>query len=89
MASAEPPSIEELRERAAELKDDHTPDGLRERLSILGEIRQALDAEDAELTQDVTEALGHAYNVIPVTECAERLKMHRTTVYRVYHPHGT
>lgn len=65
-----------------------TPDGLRAALDELGERREKLNAEDEELMKDVTEVLGHAYSVVPVTECATRLKMHRTTVYRVYHPHA-
>lgn len=73
---------------SADFTFKRTPDGLRLALDQLGERRAQLDADDEELMKSVAEVLGHAYGVVPVTECARRLRMHRTTVYRVYHPHA-
>jgi transcriptional regulator of acetoin/glycerol metabolism len=61
---------------------------IRRRLDALGKRRAAQAARDEELTEEVKQALRDAYGVVTVEEAAERLKMHRTTVYRVYKPHG-
>lgn len=36
--------------------------------------------------KDTEEALREAYGNVPVSEAADRLHLHRTTVYRVYGP---
>lgn len=61
---------------------------VRAKLDALGERRQQLDADDEALMKEVEDALGEAFGLIPVTEAADRLHMHRTTVYRVYRPHA-
>jgi hypothetical protein len=61
-------------------------DAIRAELDALGERREALNLSEEALMAEVENVVGRAYGIIPVTECARRLKMHRTTVYRVYHP---
>lgn len=61
---------------------------IRKELADLGQRRTQLDADDEQLMQDVKKVLRRAYGRISVTEAAELLHMHRTTVYRVYKPHG-
>lgn len=61
---------------------------IRDELKRLGERRAKLDQDDAELMKDVKKVLRRAYGRISVTEAADLLQMHRTTVYRVYKPHG-
>lgn len=58
---------------------------VRQRLDELGERRAKLDADDAELQDEVRKALADAEAMhISMAEAARRLKMHRTTIYRVY-----
>lgn len=64
-----------------------TDSELRRELEALGDRRAKLDKEDAKLAKDVTRVLKRAYGRLSVAECARLLQMHRTTVYRVYHPH--
>lgn len=64
-----------------------SPD-IREELKALGERRKANEADEAEIAKDVTRALKRAYGKVTVAEAAKLLGIHRTTVYRVYHPHG-
>lgn len=61
---------------------------IRTELAALGERREAQDASDAQLAKEVERTLRRAYGKVPVAEAARLLRMHRTTVYRVYHPHG-
>lgn len=63
-------------------------DDIRRKLAELGDRRQQLDQDDEELMDQVRDALAEAYGVVPVTEAATLLHMHRTTVYRVYGPHA-
>lgn len=64
------------------------PDAIKAELRELGKRRQSLDKDEATLAAEVERALRRAYGKISVTEAADLLGMHRTTVYRVYHPHG-
>jgi hypothetical protein len=64
-----------------------TPTDLRQRLTELGERRQKHEDEDAELAGEIREALGlveSSGGEVSKTEAARLLKMHRTTLYRVY-----
>lgn len=61
---------------------------IRRKLDALGKRRATLDEKDEKLADEVKELLKLAYGHISVSEAADRLKMHRTTVYRVYKPHG-
>lgn len=61
---------------------------LRRELDALGRRRERLDKRDEELAEEVKTVLGRAFGRISMSEAADRLKMHRTTVYRVYKPHG-
>ena len=61
---------------------------IRERVRALGERRTQHLAEGDELSAEVEEALREAYGHISVTEAAQLLHIHRTTVYRVYEPHA-
>jgi DNA-binding phage protein len=65
-----------------------SPEQIRAELDALGQRREALDTEDEALMDEVREVLARAEGVVPVTEAADRLKMHRTTIYRVYKPNG-
>lgn len=60
----------------------------RAKLKALGERRAELNCDEEKLMKEVEEVLGKAYGVVTVTEAANLLGMHRTTVYRVYHPHA-
>lgn len=60
----------------------------RAKLKALGERRAELNCDEEKLMKEVEEVLGAAYGVVTVTEAANLLGMHRTTVYRVYHPHA-
>lgn len=64
------------------------PDAIREELAELGRRRKAQEEGDAELAREVTKVLKRAFGKVTVSEAADLLGMHRTTVYRVYHPHG-
>lgn len=61
---------------------------IRRRLDALGARRARLKASEDELKEEVEEVLRDAYGIVTVEEAAQRLKLHRTTVYRVYKPHG-
>lgn len=61
---------------------------IRQELADLGQRRSELDSQDEALMKDVKRVLRRAYGRISVTEAAKLLRMHRTTVYRVYKPHG-
>jgi transcriptional regulator of acetoin/glycerol metabolism len=57
---------------------------IRARLAELGERRQQMEDQDAELAAEIREALAAAKGHVSTTEAATLLKMHRTTIYRVY-----
>lgn len=61
-------------------------DDARDRLRELGQRRAELDAEDQDLTKEIRDALAEVAGVIPATEEADLLGVHRTTLYRVYKP---
>lgn len=67
---------------------DSTADEVRFRLRSLGQRRRRLREREEELSEEVTDALRDAVDVISVAEASRLLGIHRTTVYRVYHPHG-
>jgi transcriptional regulator of acetoin/glycerol metabolism len=67
---------------------DSTSDELRAELARLGIRRERLEGDQAKLADDVRDALGRAYGKVTVAEAARLLHIHRTTVYRVYEPHG-
>lgn len=60
---------------------------VRIKLQTLGQRRRRLKAREDELSDEVTTALKDASGVISVAEASRLLGIHRTTVYRVYHPH--
>lgn len=65
------------------------PDELRARLDALGERRQRQEDADAELAEEIRIALAEVestHGAVSKVEAAQRLKMHRTTLYRVYGP---
>lgn len=59
-------------------------DKIREELRELGQQRKSLDKKDEQLTTKIKRALAKADGKLSVTEQAELLKLHRTTLYRVY-----
>lgn len=59
-------------------------DALRARLAELGERRAAQDAQDEELSREIKLALRDARGKVSKTEAADLLRIHRTTLYRVY-----
>lgn len=61
---------------------------IRKRLDALGKRRARIDADEAKLMEETEKLLREAHGVIPVSEAAKRLRIHRTTVYRVYRPHA-
>lgn len=61
-------------------------DDIRKRLDALGRRRTRLDVQDRELMEETRQALADADGLVPVAESARRLRIHRTTVYRVYGP---
>jgi transcriptional regulator of acetoin/glycerol metabolism len=67
---------------------DSTSDELRAELARLGARRKRLETAQDTLADDVRDALGRAYGKVSVAEAARLLNLHRTTVYRVYEPHG-
>jgi transcriptional regulator of acetoin/glycerol metabolism len=67
---------------------DSSSDELRAELARLGVRRKRLEASQGALADDVRDALARAYGRISVAEAARLLNIHRTTVYRVYEPHG-
>jgi transcriptional regulator of acetoin/glycerol metabolism len=60
---------------------------IRQRLADLGRQRKAHERTEGELAVEVEKALGDAYGIVSISEAARLLGMHRTTIYRVYHPH--
>lgn len=68
------------------MASSNEPDDIRKRLSALGKRRKALAKDEADLMEDTEEALRDAYGVVPVSEAARLVDLHRTTVYRVYGP---
>jgi hypothetical protein len=64
------------------------PDDIRDELKALGERRVQIHCDEKELAGEVEDVLKRAYGLVTVAEAARLLKMHRTTVYRVYHPHA-
>lgn len=61
---------------------------IREELAELGRRRQQQKDEDKELAEEVKVALRRAASsTVSIAEAARLLGIHRTTVYRVYHPH--
>lgn len=63
-----------------------TPEAARRRLADLGARRRAHDEAGAALAKEIRRALVATDGVIPLTEAAELLDIHRTTLYRVYRP---
>lgn len=63
-----------------------TVDAGRAMLTDLGERRRRHDAEGVKLAQEIREALEATDGVVPLTEAADLLGIHRTTLYRVYKP---
>lgn len=59
-------------------------DAIRAKLDDLGLRREARDAGDRKLAEEIREAVAEAKGLIPATEQADRLRIHRTTFYRVY-----
>lgn len=57
---------------------------IRARLAELGERRVAHDREDAELATEIRKALKDSRGVVSKSEAADLLRIHRTTLYRVY-----
>lgn len=72
----------------ASMASDPDIGAIRRKLDSLGKRRERMDNQDEELAKEIEGALKDAYGHISVSEAANRLKMHRTTVYRVYKPHG-
>lgn len=64
--------------------DSQPETDIRVRLADLGERRQRMEDQDAELATEIREALADAKGHVTTTEAATLLKMHRTTIYRVY-----
>jgi hypothetical protein len=65
------------------------PDTLLAELTELGNRRQKHEDEDAELAEEIRQALARVEatnGAVSKVEAARRLKMHRTTLYRVYGP---
>lgn len=67
---------------------DSSSDRLRAELARLGVRREQLGEDQAQLADDVRDVLKRAYGKVSVAEAARLLHLHRTTVYRVYEPHG-
>lgn len=61
---------------------------IREELRALGERRKVAAKDESKLAADTERVLRRAYGKVTVSEAANLLGIHRTTVYRVYHPHG-
>lgn len=59
-------------------------DRVRRKLRELGKRRSQAERTDAQLTRDIQKALAEADGKISVSEQAKLLKLHRTTLYRVY-----
>lgn len=61
-----------------------TSTDLRRRLRALGMRRARQGEAEARLTEDIRDALAEADGQISVSEQANLLRLHRTTLYRVY-----
>jgi transcriptional regulator of acetoin/glycerol metabolism len=61
---------------------------IRDELRALGERRKLAAKDESKLASDIERVLRRAYGKVTVSEAANLLGIHRTTVYRVYHPHG-
>jgi DNA invertase Pin-like site-specific DNA recombinase len=61
---------------------------IRNKLDRLGKERAALNERDIELSDEIRETLAAAEGIVPKAECARRLGLHRTTLYRVYPRRG-
>lgn len=59
-------------------------DALRAELDALGERRQVHDDEDKELAREIRTVVERADGRLSKAEIATRLRLHRTTLYRVY-----
>lgn len=57
---------------------------IRRELKKLGERRTKAERAEGALTTDITKALKRAHGLLSMSEAADLLGMHRTTVYRVY-----
>jgi ActR/RegA family two-component response regulator len=64
--------------------DSREADALRARLDDLGRKRSELTEDEMQLSEEITSVLRDAKGVIPKSEAARRLGLHRTTLYRVY-----
>lgn len=53
-------------------------------LAGIGRRRARLKAREAELAKDTEEALTAARGIVPTTEAADLVGLHRTTVYQQY-----
>lgn len=68
----------------AEVVEIRTPDEARAKLAELGQRRQRMEDEDAEVADLIRQALAKSEGMVSKTEAAALLGMHRTTLYRVY-----
>lgn len=55
----------------------------KRKLSNLGRVRKRLDELEEKWKKDAKQAIGEADGLVPKTEMAERLNVHRTTVYEL------
>lgn len=63
---------------------DSRPD-IRDVLDELGQRRAQNDADDKEISKEIKAALKRVRREkLPISEAADRLGIHRTTLYRVY-----
>lgn len=60
---------------------------LRAELDEIGARRKEQKKVEQKLTKETVALLRKAYGHLTVEEMARRTGMHRTTLYRVYHPH--
>lgn len=60
---------------------------LREELDALGGRRAQQEQDDEKLAKDIKAVLRRARGKLSMQEVADRLGVHRTTLYRVYQPH--
>lgn len=61
---------------------------IREELRQLGERRNQHEGDGTDLAADISDALMRAQGVVSRAEAARLIGIHRTTLYRVYLPHG-
>jgi transcriptional regulator of acetoin/glycerol metabolism len=57
---------------------------IHEQLELLGRERQDLVARETDLAPIIEDVLARAQGEVSVTEAAQLLGLHRTTLYRVY-----